>query len=536
MQKGYYMKPISDLRLGFGDAENYQRRENKDLFNQIFVKNEFLEQLLQNSTFFLIGEKGTGKTAYSVFLSNNNYKESVCQLKYIRETDYQKFVSLKKEKHLQLSDYTSIWTVVLLLLLSKGISKSELDFFPIHKTIKFNAILDAIDEYYHAAFSPEIINALTLVENSKLAAELISKHIKIASQKGISTSFQESRFQLNLLYLENQFKDSLSELRLKQNHLLFIDGIDIRPGSIPYDDYLECVKGLANAIWALDNDFFPTVRDSKGRMRILLLVRPDIFVSLGLQNMTNKVQDNSVYLDWRTTYPAYRTSKVFELSDRLLSAQQEELLPFGSSWDHYFPWKSLSSRPNREEDDSFIDFLRISYSRPRDLVTMVALLQEEFKTKRRPDESSFLVEDFQSDDFQSKYSEYLMGGIRDQLSFYYDDADYQMFLRFFTFLDNKAEFTFEEYTRAYGKFTAFILNNHKNLPEFVESDDKFLQFLYDSNILCYIEQTEFEPLFRWCYRERSPSNISPKVKLGLKYRIHYGLHKALNVGFRNKKP
>jgi hypothetical protein len=530
------MKPINELKLGFSDAENYQRRENKDLFNDIFVKNEFLDQLLENSTFFLIGEKGTGKTAYSVFLSNNNYKESVCQLKYLRETDYQKFVTLKKEKHLELSDYVSIWKVVLLLLLSKGIAKSELDHFPIRKTIKFNAIRNAIDEYYQAAFSPEIINVLTLVENSKLAAELISKHIKIASEEGTSTSFQESRFQLNLLYLENQFKDSFFELRLRQNHILFIDGIDIRPGSIRYEDYLECVKGLANAIWELDNDFFPTVRDSKGRMRIVLLLRPDIFVSLGLQNMTNKVRDNSVYLDWRTTYPAYRTSKVFELSDRLLSAQQDELIPFGACWDHYFPWKSKSSHPEREMDDSFIDFLRISYSRPRDLVTMVAFLQEEFKSKGRPANSSFFVEDFHSSDFQNKYSEYLMGGIRDQLSFYYDDADYQMFLRFFNFLENKAEFTFEEYVNAYRRFTEFILNNHKDIPEFVESDDKFLQFLYDSNIVSYIEQTELEPLFRWCYRERSPSNISPKVKLGLKYRIHYGLHKALNVGFRNRRP
>ena len=66
------MKGILDLNLGFTDAENYQRRENKDLFNSIFVKNDFLDELMNSSTFFLIGEKGTGKTAYAVFLSNNN--------------------------------------------------------------------------------------------------------------------------------------------------------------------------------------------------------------------------------------------------------------------------------------------------------------------------------------------------------------------------------------------------------------------------------------------------------------------------------
>ena len=65
------MKPIRELKLGFGDAENYRRRENKDLFNTIFVKNDFLDKLLDASSYFLIGEKGTGKTAYSLFLNNN---------------------------------------------------------------------------------------------------------------------------------------------------------------------------------------------------------------------------------------------------------------------------------------------------------------------------------------------------------------------------------------------------------------------------------------------------------------------------------
>ena len=65
------MKAIPKLNLGFSDAENYQRRENKDLFNSIFVKNEFLDDLMRPQSFFLIGEKGTGKTVpmLSIFLT-----------------------------------------------------------------------------------------------------------------------------------------------------------------------------------------------------------------------------------------------------------------------------------------------------------------------------------------------------------------------------------------------------------------------------------------------------------------------------------
>ena len=90
------MKKISDLELGFPDAENYRRREFKEKFNKIFMRDEHLERIISPEISFLIGEKGTGKTAYSVYLSNNHYKNNFSSLKFIRETEYQKFVSLKR--------------------------------------------------------------------------------------------------------------------------------------------------------------------------------------------------------------------------------------------------------------------------------------------------------------------------------------------------------------------------------------------------------------------------------------------------------
>ena len=92
------MKSISDLQVGFADAENYKIRENKELFNSIFVQNEYLESLLSPSKYFLIGEKGTGKTAYAVFLQNNSFRGNIAELKFIDATDYQKFITLKTEK------------------------------------------------------------------------------------------------------------------------------------------------------------------------------------------------------------------------------------------------------------------------------------------------------------------------------------------------------------------------------------------------------------------------------------------------------
>lgn len=523
-------KQMYGMMLGSNDAEDYRRRENKQLFNEIFVKDINLDRLLQLNTFFLIGEKGTGKTAYSVFLANNEYKNTRSQLKYIRETEYQKFVTLKREKQLILSDYVTIWKVIILVLLASNIKEDDIR-SPFSKNSKLTIIKNAINDYYYHAFSPEIATIMQIVDNSKLAAETILKAINAKAEVSQEITFSETRFQMNIQYIYRNLLDSLKDLRLEFNQFLFIDGIDIRPEGIPYPEYLLCVKGLGEAIWSLNNDEFPSMTGSKGRFKAVLLTRPDIFDSIGLQNSTNKIRNNSVFLDWRTTYPDHRGSLLFELGDRLLSYQQDKKNDYkiGEVWDHYFKWDSHSTSVNRESDSPFISFLRLSYSRPRDIVTILIIFQDIMKQRRLTlDEMPKKV--FDSYEFKNLFSEYLMGGIKDQLAFYYTSEDYEMLLHFLSLFKGNSEFDYTFFKKSYLDFTNYVLEKANELPEFIDSPEMFLQFLYESNVICYKENDGPEPNFRWCYRERNISNISPKVEFEKIYRFHYGLIRALNLG------
>jgi hypothetical protein len=522
------MKNFIDLNLGFGDAENYKKRENKALLNRYFIKTDELYNILSPSKYFLIGDKGTGKTAYSLFLSNNDFSNTSSNLNYIRETEYVKFIQLKKEKHLTLTEYTNIWKVLIYLLIAQQIQKGEKESTLFSKSSKFKPLKDAIDAFYKSAFSPEIIYALNVIEETKEVAELLNKYFHLAGEEKHSESFVESKFQINLLYIQRKFEDALSSLKLEKNHILFIDGIDIRPRNIEFEDYLECVKGLANAVWTLNNDFFAKIKDSKGRIKAMMLVRPDIFSQLGLQNLNTKVRDNSVLLDWKTTYPLYKTSGLFKMADTILNSQQEEFSELGHSWNYYFPF-----RPQVYDkiEDSFVSFLRFSMFRPRDILTMMSILQENLREDKQRKLPVIDQLDFEHPEFRKKYSDYLLGEIKDYLAFYHSDKDYELFLKFFEYLNGKPHFTYEEFMFCYEQFAQHIEKNNIETPVFFESSDNFLQFLFDLNIICYVEETEdFEPHIHWSFRERTYSNINPKVKEGVKYSIHYGLLKAFNTG------
>jgi hypothetical protein len=124
-----------------------------------------------------------------------------------------------------------------------------------------------------------------------------------------------------------------------------------------------------------------------------------------------------------------------------------------------------------------------------------------------------------------------LGEIKDYLAFYHSDNDYELFLKFFEFLNGRPNFNYTEFMTCYDQFATHIEKNNIEIPIFFESSDKFLQFLFDLNIICYIEDTEdSEPHIHWSFRERTYSNINPKVKEGVRYGIHYGLLKAFNTG------
>jgi hypothetical protein len=520
--------PVTDLNLGFNDAENYKKPEHKELFNKIFIDNSFLKKIALNSTYFVLGEKGTGKTAYAVHFVNNEHNNNIGILNYIRETDYQKFITLKKDKHLELSDFTSIWKVIIYLLIAEKIKQTETH-DSLFSSKKFASLQKAIDEYYAAAFSPEILQALNFVEKSKVAAEIIAKHAKLTGEKIKENSFTHSKFQTNLFYIQKHFEDALSSIKVSKGYTLFIDGIDIRPRNIDFEEYLDCIKGLSNAVWSVNNDFFANLNIGFN-LRAVILLRPDIYAYLGLQNQNNKLRDNGVLLNWITTFNTYENSPLFELADKLLDAQQPFHNKLGECWEYYFPYKIQNSRTGKITDSSFVSFLRFSYYKPRDFVSMLSILKEIFISKNRSKLEVFKKSDFDSDEFRTQFSEYLLSEIKDQILFFNSEEEYQILIDFFQHIKGKVDFTYEEYEKFYINYIAYLTNSNTKIPNFLNSVEKFIQFLYSNNIIAYIEFSKKEAYMRWCFRERNYSNISPKVQLNARYTIHYGLHKALNLG------
>jgi hypothetical protein len=73
-------RTVSDLEEPYNDALNYRTREQKQFFNRLFLRTDALRRCLSPSIYYLMGEKGTGKTAYAIYLENNSFEERRSQV------------------------------------------------------------------------------------------------------------------------------------------------------------------------------------------------------------------------------------------------------------------------------------------------------------------------------------------------------------------------------------------------------------------------------------------------------------------------
>jgi hypothetical protein len=524
MNQPIVWKTLKDLQEPFNDAVNYRTRPEKEFFNKIFLHTEELKSCLKPSVYFVLGEKGSGKTAYAAYLETNEIEATRCKLTTMTESQYKRFIALKREGKLSYSDYANIWRPMLLHMTCQTILDKSRTFFT-KLTGKFSAIQTEINRFNKNALNPEVEVAFEAINEMALNITAEKKNTgKVSGDFRTKDTDKTSKIKHHLLETETTLKTAISDLKLGNNHIVFIDGIDYRPESVPYHDYLACIKGLGEAVWQLNNDFFGNIRDSKGRIKIVLLLRPDVFHALNLYNSNSRLQDNSVFLSWFTTEKEYRSSRLFEASGKYFSCQQTQQVSIKDAFDHYFQ--------SNQNDQLFKRFLKNSFQKPRDILTFIRIARS-LQIKRGQGHTTCIPTDIGHDAaFTNEYSDYLLGEVRNYSAFYMEQQDFSKYLKFFQFLDGRMEFSFIEFSKAFQLFISWTKGEKFFATEYLRDPEALLQFFYDVNLVGYKEQGETvgDKFFHWSFRERSLNNLSPKVKISGGLMINPGIAKAIDIG------
>ncbi len=519
-------KAIATLAEPYNDALNYRTKVQKEFFNKVFLRTDELKKCLDPSVYFLMGEKGTGKTAYAVYLENNSIDEYRCQVTTMTETQYKRFIAMKRQGKLAYSDYANIWRSMLLFLVGQVLVTKSKKF--IHRfTGKFGKVEAEIKRWSKNALNPEVESAFEAVSSDAFSAKLKNDSVgEAGGEHRAQQTEKTATIRHHLLETENSLKEAINSLSVTNGHILFVDGIDYRPESVAYDEYIECIKGLGEAVWQLNTEFFGGIKDSKGRIKIVLLVRPDVFHALNLYNSNSRLQDNTVFLDWATNEREFKESKLYEVSGKYFSTQQPGNVSPREGWEHYFGEEQSNGL-------TFKSLLKTTFQKPRDVLTFIRILRSRAIKSGQGQASTFPHGLSNSPAFTREFSDYLYGEVRNYAAFYMPQEDFSHYMKFFQYLDGKSRFTMKEFEDAYTKFKGWIKGETIKATDYLRDPESLLQFFYDVNVIGYSETTTAagrEVFYHWSYRERSINNIAPKVKTSGTLLLNPGISKALDIG------
>ncbi|WP_051200670.1 P-loop ATPase, Sll1717 family [Butyrivibrio sp. XPD2002] len=521
------MKRIEELKTIKGDAYDYYAypNEDDDLFEKIFLVGEIVDEIKRPSKCFLIGEKGAGKTAYSVYMCKKENPEMKCSISMVNDLLYRKFLNMKKNGMLDLSEMKDIWVNLLYLVIAEKLCQASGSGF--FSQIRMKKLKEAIDQFYSNAFKPELVNAFEFVQNA-------SNSINVMASKGlfsiggscgdeIKQKYEEQSYQISLLKIQKGFEDAFEELKINFSYILFVDGIDGRPSEIDNKDYFECITGLVDCVLEINRG----VLGKKG-IKVMPLMRPDVMYRIPIQNMNQKVRDNAVLLNWDTSYTGYVRSKLFKIADDYFSKQQKTFFELGENWNYYFPYKINKSHSGRKwkEEDAFVEFLRYSSYKPRDILTMLNEMVRASSGER------FVHDDFVK--MLNNYEEYLEGELKDYLLIYMNEGDYENFRILFDYFHGCNKFNYEEFKSRHTKYIQYLRSIGRNVPTELDTPQKALQLLYDANLIGYFEEIEtpngkIETRYHWSCKERSYANIRPSIKTNERYTFHIGYARTLGI-------
>lgn len=511
------MKKIEELSRIKGDAfDYYVKNADAALFEKIFLVDEILDDIRKKDTYFLIGEKGSGKTAYSVYMSRkeNDVNSSIV---LVQNTLFQKFINMKQQKMLGLSEMKDVWVNLLYLVLAERLKDLYKNSFL--GGMKTKGLNRAISEFYSNAFKPELVNAFEFVDNASssinamIEAGVFNGSGKIDSSQ--QKKYVEQSYQISLMKIRDGFEKVFEEFDLKKQYILFIDGVDARPYELDSKVYFDCITSLVNAVLEMNAGVL-----AYKNIKIMPLMCPDVMYRLPVHNMNQKLRENSVLLNWQTTYKDYVQSKLFKVADNYFSKQQDKFFAFEECWDHYFPYR-VSSR-KKVNDNPFVEFLRYSTYKPRDILTMLNEMVDATKG------DCFCEKNFQN--MLSNYSRYIEGELKDYLLIYMSDENYADLRAFFSSFIGHRRFDFNFFVETHLKYIKYLREIGRSIPSSMSTAQETLQMLYDANIIGY-EGTHVDNGWRmhWSYKERSYANMRPPVQTGGKYVFHLAYAKAFGI-------
>lgn len=479
--------------LFFGDSSGETEADYKDNFEDYYYRTSIVEKIQNPKSFFVIGRKGTGKTLLSRFICKTESSKDMI-FKCISFRDFE-FIRLRefRQNTTPEREYYYIWQWCLLLYIAKvliGIEEFSGKFWE-YSTLR---------HFIENAFGYELNQAKVLKKTRELELS--------GSLKGLIGGKKVEKEEIS----ENSYSDYLDSLmsnivaitqKSGKQFTVFCDDLDNHFGT---DFYASSCESLIHATVSLNRAF----RRAGSELKIILLLRSDIFLGLNFSELSKYKADHAVSLSWRPEDKENSPLLDFISHKVVKSLNVDYPKDLSTVFYHLFPGRI----DGRKSSSYLID---MSMVRPRDIVSMLNSAVNLY-----PRYNYFGSKTLK--DSRLTYSRELLTDIRSEMVGHATKEDIEKYIRLIRNI-GRGNFAFQD-----------VVDKKKRLVHELGGEagvQKALSFLFKfgliGNIFHNPDAPDIVDSYCWSYRE---DILEPDFDA--KFNIHIGLRPALRAEALNR--
>lgn len=482
-------------QIDFGSIDGL----NDKLLKSYFIDNSYWAKLIIGKPFFIIGRKGTGKSAIYTWLYEQQFKEGILienlSFKYF---PFDKLLKLSDDDFSKPNQYQSIWRNIILSELAVLIVKDALSIIDEEYT--------ELRKYVEHRFGNDLtelhkkVTSTTNKTEAGLQLKIFSACKSAAKSMDIGDGFD------NITVINRRLEFLIcSYLKRNQNrrYVLQFDQLDDNYSTfINNQAYFQCIISLFKTIYDLNVSF-----DYQNLLvKIIAYLRSDIFYEINSYDPESSRWDDYKYvLNWAIINKRdWLNPPLLELINRRIKVSYP-LIKTKSPFHTLFCEDEIEILEGEYKIKPFKYIVHRTFHRPRDIVQFCKYIQKEVKTSKQFDYRTIF-------NAEKEYSSWLLSEISNEIG-----PQLKSTKTLYAFLRTLGEkpFTKEQF------ISKFLRGRNENINK---SPQALMRYLYSLGVISNINYVDgSRELYSIIRNERTQLDES------LKMILHSGLIKGLNT-------
>lgn len=452
------------------------------------------QKILKGDKFYIIGRKGSGKSAISEYIlglskeENDNAYNVFTEKLSFKSFPFNELYALENGKYTKPNQYITIWKYIIYSCLCRLMVKNQ------NTDHELKVILEQL-------YPPTTIKSLSKMINNwttkEFGAQILGLGINVKVDK--MSKFENSSW----IEKTNTLEEIIDEYIDNSKYYIVFDELDEDYRNFETAEEKKQYENLLTSLFKAVQDVKSYFRDRKQTICPIVFLRDDIY-ALIKDTDKNKWGDFKLSLEWDESklksMLAYRISKALN--------EDGEIMSFDKAWDNIFAKQTIALGGNNQKKVDLFKYITLSTQlRPRDYVKYIHVCAE-----RTLEEGGQKITAQTVKQVDKGFSNYLKDEIIDEV--HAQLPDIQIIFSIISQI-RKWTFTIQEFKDTYLQYYKKGTVQNGNV-------DYILQMLFDFSIIGNRPKNRQLSFFRY-------NNPEARFNFNENIVVHRGLFKALQI-------